>query len=41
MKPKDAIHSACAIKNGIKEIISDDPDFDTLKEAKRILLEEL
>ena len=40
LKPRDAIHSACAIKNGIREIISDDPDFDHLKEVRRIRLEE-
>ena len=41
LKPRNAIHSACAIKNGIKEIVSDNPDFDALKEVKRIRLEEL
>ena len=28
IKPRDAIHAACALENGIREIISDDPDFD-------------
>ncbi|MEM2902098.1 MAG: type II toxin-antitoxin system VapC family toxin [Candidatus Bathyarchaeia archaeon] len=41
LKPRDAIHSACAIQNGIKEIVSDDTDLDALKEAKRIRLEEI
>ncbi|MEK6894026.1 MAG: type II toxin-antitoxin system VapC family toxin [Nanoarchaeota archaeon] len=36
LKPRDAIHAATAINNGIKEIISDDPDFDKVKELKRI-----
>jgi predicted nucleic acid-binding protein len=39
LKPRDAIHAACAIKNNIKEIISDYPDFDKVKEIKRIKLE--
>ena len=38
---RDATHSVCAIQNGIKEIVSDDPDLDSLKEAKRIRLEEI
>lgn len=39
LKPRDAIHVGCAIRNNIKEIISDDPDFDRVKEIKRIKLE--
>lgn len=39
LKPRDSIHAACAIKNNIKEIISDDPDFDKVSELKRIKLE--
>lgn len=39
VKPRDAIHAGCAIKNKIKEIVSDDPDFDRIKEIKRIELE--
>ena len=35
LKPRDAIHAATAIVNGIKEIISDDSDFDKVKEIKR------
>lgn len=38
LKPRDSIHAACAIKNGIKDFISDDPDFDTVSEIKRIRL---
>lgn len=40
IRPRYAIHAASAIVNGIKEIISDDPDFDKIKEIKRIKLEE-
>src|SRR3989344_2802261 len=36
LDPRDAIHAATAILNGCKEIISDDPDFDRVKELKRI-----
>lgn len=36
LKPRDAIHAASALVNGIKEIISDDSDFDKIKELKRI-----
>lgn len=38
IKPRDAIHAACALENGIKEIISSDPDFDDIKELKRMAL---
>ena len=34
-KPRDAIHAAAAIMQDIKVIISDDPDFDKIKELKR------
>jgi len=36
LDPRDAIHAASAILNDCKEIISDDPDFDKVKELKRI-----
>src|SRR3989338_969025 len=36
LKPRDAIHAATAILNGCKEIMSDDKDFDVVKELKRI-----
>ncbi len=39
VKPRDAIHAGCAIINNIKEIVSDDPDFDRIKRIKRIGLE--
>ena len=35
MDPRDSIHAACAIVNGAFIIISDDPDFDRIKELKR------
>lgn len=40
LKPRDAIHAASALINGINEIISDDSDFDNIKELRRIKLEE-
>jgi len=41
LDPRDAIHVATAILNDIKEIISDDSDFDSVEEIKRIKLEEV
>lgn len=41
IKPRDAIHVGCAIKNGIREMISDDEDFDKIKEIKRVVLEKV
>ncbi|MBS3133146.1 type II toxin-antitoxin system VapC family toxin [Candidatus Woesearchaeota archaeon] len=38
IKPRDAIHAATAILGNEKEIISDDADFDRVKELKRITL---
>ena len=40
LRPRDAIHAATAILNGEKEIISDDSDFDKVKELIRISLAE-
>lgn len=40
LKPRDAIHAATAILNGEREIITDDADFDRVKELKRISLAE-
>jgi predicted nucleic acid-binding protein len=34
--PRDSIHAASAISNGVGEIISDDPDFDKIKGVKRL-----
>jgi len=39
LKPRDAIHAASAISRGIKKIISDDTDFDNIKELRRIPIE--
>ncbi|MBI2583368.1 MAG: type II toxin-antitoxin system VapC family toxin [Candidatus Aenigmarchaeota archaeon] len=39
IKPRDAIHAATAIANGIRELVSDDPDFDAIKEIKRVPIE--
>ena len=36
IRPRDAIHVASAIENGIKEIISDDSDLDVIKEITRV-----
>ena len=36
LKPRDAIHVATAIFQGCTEFISDDSDFDVIKEIKRI-----
>jgi len=36
LKPRDALHAAVAIENGLTEIVSYDRDFDVLKELKRI-----
>ena len=41
LKPRDSIHIGCAIKNRIREIFSDDPDFDAVNEIRRIRLEEI
>ena len=38
IKPRDAIHAASAIENGIKEMISDDSDMDKIKEITRVSL---
>ncbi|HLC31229.1 MAG TPA: type II toxin-antitoxin system VapC family toxin [Candidatus Nanoarchaeia archaeon] len=39
LKPRDAIHSATAILNNCTHIASDDKDFDTVTELKRIKIE--
>ncbi len=40
LKPRDAIHAATAMLSGEKEIITDNSDFDRIKELKRITLAE-
>ena len=39
LKPRDAIHLAVALSSGCSAIISDDADFDRIKEIKRIKLD--
>ena len=36
LKPRDAIHAASALSHGITRFVSSDPDFDAVKELKRI-----
>ncbi|MEM2494139.1 MAG: type II toxin-antitoxin system VapC family toxin [Nitrososphaerota archaeon] len=38
LKPSDAIHLATMEKVGIKNIVTEDEDFDKVKEVKRIWL---
>ncbi|MEK6853870.1 MAG: type II toxin-antitoxin system VapC family toxin [Nanoarchaeota archaeon] len=40
LKPHDSIHAATAILNGEKAIITDDADFDKVRELKRVTLAE-
>ncbi|MBI4452998.1 type II toxin-antitoxin system VapC family toxin [Candidatus Woesearchaeota archaeon] len=35
LRPRDAIHAACAMHKDIKIIVSDDADFDSVKELER------
>ena len=35
LNPRDAIHAACCMQNNIKIIVSDDADFDKVREIKR------
>lgn len=39
LKPRDAIHAASALSKGIKQFVSDDPDFDKVPELQRISIE--
>ena len=36
IKPRDAIHAATALENGVETIVSYDRDFDKLEEIKRL-----
>lgn len=36
LRPSDAIHVACALRNGVREIISDDRDLDQIREIRRL-----
>jgi predicted nucleic acid-binding protein len=40
LDPRDAIHAACAITSGINTMVSEDPDFDRVKELKRVWITE-
>ena len=40
IRPRDAIHAACALSESVKTIISDDSDFDVVKEIERISIKE-
>ena len=39
--PRDSIHAACALNNNIFTIISEDKDFDDIKDLKRISITKL
>lgn len=39
IKPRDALHAAAMLENGISEMISSDPDFDRIYKIKRIPIE--
>lgn len=41
VKPRDAIHAACSLNHAIFSIISDDTDFDVVKELKRLSFEDV
>lgn len=38
LNPRDAIHAASALMRNINRILSDDPDFDKIKEMKRVTI---
>jgi len=40
LKPRDSIHLSCAIERNITEIITDDVDFDGIREIRRIPLKQ-
>ncbi len=40
LNPRDAIHAACCLENGIEEIITDDGDFRDIDGLTRITLED-
>lgn len=35
LNPRDAIHAASALVHGISTVVTDDPDFDRIKEIKK------
>jgi predicted nucleic acid-binding protein len=40
LKPRDAIHTASMVENGVKTIVTEDPDFVRIKEIKVLKLAE-
>ena len=41
LRPRDAIHAACSLNHAIFSMISDDADFDVVKELKRLSFEDV
>jgi len=41
LEPRDAIHVACALVNGIHTMVSEDSDLDKVKEIERISLDDI
>lgn len=41
VRPRDAIHVACALHSGIREIMSEDRELDGIREIRRIPLREV
>ena len=41
LDPRDAIHLSCAFVHGIFTLVSDDGDFDTVKEVERCGLDDV
>lgn len=40
INPRDSIHAASCIENGIGQFVTDDPDFDKIDQIKRIRLKD-
>ena len=38
LKPRDAAHAAVCLSSGVFQIVSDDSDFDEIKELTRVKL---
>lgn len=41
LRPRDAIHAACSLNHAIFSIISDDVDFDAVRELKRLSFDDV
>lgn len=41
LSPRDAVHAATCLENGISSIVSADKDFDAVKELKRLDVEDV